>query len=232
MALQLITENLTEVKTLKEDKDAAPKYFIEGIFMQGNLKNQNGRVYPSRILATEMARYGAEKITKRNAFGELGHPDGPNINMDRVSHIITELRQDGDNFYGRAKVIDTPMGRIVRTFIDEGSVLGVSSRGLGSLRESADGIMEVQDDFMFSTVDVVADPSAPAAFVRGILEGKQWVWDSGILKEQAIVKMAAVVEAAHNPNVRSDIRKETFRNTFKQFLTALSEGTESKVTLR
>jgi hypothetical protein len=177
--MKLICEVTEEIKYLKEDIDGEKKYFIEGIFMQGDIKNRNGRVYPSSIIAEEVDRYNANYVTKKRAFGELGHPQGPTINLDRVSHIITELKQDGSNFVGRAKVTDhTPMGKIVKSLMDEGATLGISSRGMGSLKANRQGIMEVQNDFRLATAgDIVADPSAPSAFVRGIMEGVEWVYD-------------------------------------------------------
>lgn len=231
MPLKLITETVTEVRTLVEQADDAkkPSYFIEGIFMQGNKKNQNGRVYPTQTLLREMQRYQTEYIERKRAFGELGHPDSPTVNLDRVSHMITELQQTGDDFMGRAKVmVHTPMGNIVKALIDEGAQLGVSSRGLGSLRD-ADGIMEVQDDFYFSTVDIVADPSAPDAFVRGVMEGKAWVWESGVLKECAIDAIAHRIEKAHQPVVSVEERSEVLAESFKEFLTALRRGVKSNI---
>lgn len=231
MALVLITETVHDVRTLVEASapDKTPAYFIEGIFMQGGVKNQNGRVYPTETLAREMARYQTEYIDRKRAFGELGHPDSPTINLDRVSHMITDLRQEGNNFYGKAKImVNTPMGNIVKALIDEEAELGVSSRGLGSLRE-VDDKMLVQDDFYFSTVDIVSDPSAPKAFVRGIMEGKAWVWESGVLKECVLDTLARKVEAAHNPHVTTETRAQVFVESFGQFLSALREGASSKV---
>jgi len=229
MSLRLITETTHDVKTLSESVDGGRTYFIEGIFMQGNVKNQNGRIYPTGVLARESVRYTRESIAKKRALGELGHPDGPTINLDRVSHMITELAQDGDNFVGRAKVMtETPMGKIVKNLIDEGVELAVSTRGLGSLRETGNG-MEVQDDFYLSTVDIVADPSAPDAFVRGIMEGKAWVWEGGALKEQVLEQVAAVIENAHKPTTPSDVRQQTFVEAYTQFLEALRTGVKVNV---
>lgn len=231
MALVLITEtNLESVRALVEAKDTttAPSYFIEGIFMQGKTKNQNGRIYPTEILAREMNRYQTEYIDRKRALGELGHPESPTINLDRVSHRITHMQQDGDNFVGRAKIMDTPMGRIVKAFIDDGTQLGVSSRGLGSLSEVG-GDMMVGEDFYFSTADIVADPSAPEAFVRGIAEGRAWVWESGVLKECVLEQMAKTIDAAHAPTVSSDVRTETFIKVYSKFLTALRQGTSSNI---
>ena len=171
-----VNENLQYITEAKEN--GQKQYFIEGIFMQGDLKNRNGRIYPSGVIAKEVNRYNEQFVNKNRAFGELGHPDGPTINLDRVSHMITELRQDGSNFVGKAKIMDTPMGKIVKNLIDDGASLGVSSRGMGSVKPNRQGIMEVQEDFMLATAgDIVADPSAPNAFVRGIMEGTEWIYD-------------------------------------------------------
>ncbi len=226
--LKLITEHVHDVKVLKEAKDGKGAYFIEGIFMQGNLRNQNGRIYPTQILTREMNRYQSEYINRKRALGELGHPDSPTVNPDRASHLIVGMQQDGDNFIGKAKVMDTPMGRIVKSLLDEGVELGVSTRGLGSLRETERG-SEVQDDFFFSTVDIVADPSAPEAFVRGIMEGKAWVWESGVLKECALNTMASQLDAVHKPTVSSDVRHEQLAATWNRFLTEMSRGVTSNI---
>jgi len=177
--MKLICEVNDEIQYITEAKeDGNKEYFIEGIFMQGDVKNRNGRVYPSKIIAEEVKRYNNQFVEKKRAFGELGHPDGPTVNLDRVSHMVTELKQDGSNFVGRAKIMDTPMGKIVKNLMDEGATLGVSSRGMGSLKQNKSGIMEVQNDFMLATAgDIVADPSAPDAFVKGIMEGVEWVYD-------------------------------------------------------
>jgi len=233
MALKLITETINDIKALVEEvaTDAGNKksYYIEGIFMQGNKENQNGRVYPTATLVREMQRYQKEYIDRNRAFGELGHPDSPTVNLDRVSHMITGLQQDGDNFVGRAKImVNTPMGNIVKALIDEGAELGVSSRGLGSL-DQKNGIMEVQDDFHFSTVDIVADPSAPDAFVRGIMEGKSWVWESGALKECTVEDIAQKVDHAHLPTVSVAARSAVLVESFEQFLTALCHGVKSNI---
>lgn len=177
--MKLIKEINEEVHYITEAKEDGQKnYFIEGIIMQGDIKNRNGRVYPSKVLVNEMNRYNQNYVDKKRAYGELGHPDGPTINLDRVSHMFTDLRQEGSNIVGKAKVMDTPMGKIVKNLIDEGAQLGISSRGMGSLRKNKSGIMEVQSDFMLATAgDIVADPSAPDAFVQGIMEGVDWVYD-------------------------------------------------------
>ena len=184
--MKLITETTEDIKYLKEEKDGKTNLFIEGVFLQSDLKNRNGRVYPREIMQREVNRYVKESIDKKRAMGELGHPDGPTINLDSVSHMITSLREDGSNYIGKAKILDTPMGNIVKNLIDEGASLGVSSRGLGTLKEK-NGINEVQDDFVLSTAaDIVADPSAPDAFVRGIMEHKEWVMVEGAWMEQEI----------------------------------------------
>ena len=184
--MKLITETTEDIQYIKEDKDGKTNLFIEGVFLQSDLKNRNGRVYPKEIMQREVDRYVKESIDKKRAMGELGHPDGPTINLDRVSHMITSLREDGSNYIGKAKILDTPMGNIVKNLIDEGASLGVSSRGLGTLKEK-NGINEVQDDFVLSTAaDIVADPSAPDAFVRGIMEHKEWVMVEGTWMEQEI----------------------------------------------
>lgn len=230
MALQLITEARYDVRTLVEAKEqGSPSYFIEGIFMQGNIKNQNGRVYPTETLAKEVKRYTTEYIDRKRAFSELGHPTSPSVNLDRVSHLITAIQQNGDEFIGRAKVtIHTPMGNIVKALIDEGAELGVSTRGLGTLSETENG-MEVQDDFYLAAVDIVADPSAPDAFVRGIMEGKAWVWDGGILRESALDTIVKTIEEVSIPTVNEERKAEVFIAAYKTFLTALSEGVQPKV---
>lgn len=173
-SLEYIAEDVLDEEGNKTGKN----YFIEGIIMQGDIKNRNGRMYPSEVLMKEMTRYNDNYVSQKRAYGELGHPDGPTINLDRVSHMFTDLRQEGSNVVGRAKVMDTPMGKIVKNLIDEGANLGISSRGMGSLRKNSDGIMEVQSDFMLATAgDIVADPSAPNAFVQGIMEGTEWIYD-------------------------------------------------------
>jgi hypothetical protein len=178
--MKLIKEHTEEVKYLVEEKLGKGKeYFIEGVFLQSNLKNRNGRVYPTEILDKEVKRYNEEYVTKNRAFGELGHPDSPTINLDRVSHMIKSLRREGDNFIGKAKIMDTPYGKIVKSLIDEGATLGVSSRGMGSLAQKG-GVSMVQNDFTLATAaDIVADPSAPNAFVEGVMESKEWVMVDG-----------------------------------------------------
>ena len=202
----LITEsNLDGISLLKEDVEGTtPNYFIEGIFMQSEKKNKNGRVYPKNTLMKEVKRFNDEYVKNRRALGELGHPEGPTVNLDRVSHLIQELWTDGDDVYGRAKIMDTPMGKIVKNLIDEGANIGVSSRGMGSLKKNKKGINEVQDDFTLSAVDIVSDPSAPDAYVNGIMEGKEWVWDNGILKARDIESHMKLIESASNRKDREN----------------------------
>ena len=188
--MKLIAEQLTDVEFITEEKENGKKdYKIRGIFMQSDIKNRNGRVYPQEVLAKEVAKYNKNFISQNRAFGELGHPDGPTVNLERVSHMITKLAPDGKNFIGEAKIMDTPMGKIVKNLMDEGAKLGVSSRGMGSL-EQRNGANYVKDDFYLATAgDIVADPSAPNAFVEGIMEGKEWVWDNGALLESKVAEL-------------------------------------------
>ena len=184
--MKLISEEITSAEMLVEETNGKKDYKIKGVFLQSNIKNRNGRIYPKEILAKEVTRYNKEFINKKRAFGELGHPDGPTVNLERVSHMITKLYPDGDNFIGEAKVMNTPYGKIVKGLIDEGAQLGVSSRGMGSLINRG-GKNYVRDDFYLATAaDIVADPSAPDAFVEGIMEGKEWVWESGVLVEKDV----------------------------------------------
>ena len=203
----------------EESKDPKkPNVFIEGVFLQSDLKNKNGRVYPKEIMQREVQRYVNENVKTKRAYGELGHPDGPTVNLDRVSHMITDLREDGNNWIGKAKIMDTPMGRIVKELISEGAQLGVSSRGLGSLKEK-NGINEVQGDFMLATAaDIVADPSAPDAFVSGIMEGKEWVFVNGKWTEQDIEEAKSTISRA---NIR-DLEEEKMQ-VFSNFLDKLSK---------
>ena len=189
--MKLITEHTNEIEYLSEGK--GKEQYIKGIFMQSDIKNQNGRVYPHAVLQKEVKNFNTKYVNEGRALGELGHPMGPVINLDRVSHVIKELKEDGKNFVGKAKVMDTPNGKIVKNFISEGVKLGVSSRGMGSLKANKNGVNEVQKDFVLSTVDIVADPSAPDAFVNGIMEGKEWVWENGVIKEQDIDAMKKTI---------------------------------------
>ena len=190
--MRLIAEELSEVEFITEELvegSGNKSYKIRGVFMQSDVKNRNGRVYPQPILAKEVAKYNKNFIQEKRAFGELGHPDGPTVNLERVSHMITDLYPDGKNFIGEAKIMSTPMGEIVKNLMDEGAKLGVSSRGMGSL-ESRGGTNYVKDDFYLATAaDIVADPSAPNAFVEGIMEGKEWVWNNGALVEEELLQM-------------------------------------------
>ena len=216
--MKLICEQVENVRYVTEAKESGKKdYFIEGIFMQADLQNRNGRVYPVSILEKECARYMKEAVQQNRAYGELGHPSGPSINLDRVSHMIKELRQDGSNFIGRAKIMDTPMGNIVKNLMDEGACLGVSTRGMGSIRENKQGFMEVQDDFHLATAaDIVADPSAPDAFVRGIMEGVEWVWDNGLLKAQKLEEMKTTIKKTSRKKL-----EEAKLKVFKNFIDEL-----------
>jgi len=183
--MKLITEEISDVQIITEGKGAAKKMYIEGVFLQGNIKNRNGRMYPMETLSREVTRYNEAFVQKGRALGELGHPDGPTVNLDRVSHKIVSLTAEGNNFRGKAQLLETPMGKIAKSLISEGVMLGVSSRGVGSLRTTNEGHKVVGEDFMLATAaDIVADPSAPDAFVQGIMEGKEWVWEGGILREQ------------------------------------------------
>ena len=188
--VKLISEAIEDVEYITEDKENGDKnYKIRGIFMQADVKNRNGRVYPMEVLEKEVNRYNKKFINEDRAFGELGHPDGPTVNLERVSHMVTELYPDGKNFIGEAKILKTPMGEIVKNLMDEGAKLGVSSRGMGSL-DQRNGANYVRNDFYLATAaDIVADPSAPNAFVEGIMEGKEWVWNHGSLIESELVEM-------------------------------------------
>ena len=192
--MKLITEHINEIEYITEGK--GKEQYIKGIFMQSDIKNQNGRVYPHAVLQKEVKNFNTKYVKEGRALGELGHPAGPVINLDRVSHVIKELTEDGINFIGKAKVMDTPNGRIVKNFISEGVKLGVSSRGMGSVKPNRHGVNEVQKDFVLSTVDIVADPSAPDAFVDGIMEGKEWIWENGVIKEQDIDAMKKTIMKA------------------------------------
>jgi len=198
--MKLIAEQIQDVQYLKEeDEKGKSNYKIRGIFLQGNIKNRNGRVYPVEVLEKEVNRYNKEFVNENRAYGELGHPEGPTVNLERVSHMVTSLKRDGDNFIGEAKIMSTPMGKIVENIMDDGGKLAVSSRGMGSL-EQKKGANYVKNDFYLATAaDIVADPSAPQAFVEGIMEGKEWVWNNGILKEVEIAEIQEDIER----NIRS-----------------------------
>ena len=213
--MKLITEEIQNAEYIvEESKDGKKNYAIKGIFMQADVKNRNGRVYPQEVLQREVVRYNREFINKNRAFGELGHPEGPTVNLERVSHMIKSLYPDGKNFMGEAKVLDTPYGKIVKNLIDEGAKLGVSSRGMGTLYQSG-GANYVKDDFYLATAaDIVADPSAPDAFVEGIMEGKEWVWDNGRLKEQAISELKLQVLKAKREQI-ADVKARVFESFLK-----------------
>ena len=214
--MKLITEQIEEVKFLTEDNNGKKNHYIQGVFLQGEIKNRNGRVYPIDILEREVSRYTTENISKNRALGELGHPEGPTVNLDRASHKIESLVREGNNYIGKAKLLDTPMGQIAKSLLDEGVSLGVSSRGVGSLREMG-GANYVRDDYQLATAaDIVADPSAPDAFVEGIMEGKEWVWDNGLLKEQEIASIKKEIDAATLYNLQ-----ERKVSAFEQFLKGL-----------
>jgi Prohead core protein serine protease len=216
--MKLITEEVQQVQFITEGKGSQKKMFIEGIFLQGDICNRNGRMYPMETLSREVARYTESFINKGRALGELGHPDGPTVNLDRVSHKIVSLEQDGTNFKGKALVLETPMGKIAKSLIDEGVCLGVSSRGVGSLQMTTEGHKVVGKDFMLATAaDIVADPSAPEAFVQGIMEGKEWVWDGGILRE----KLAESTKRRINTLVDSRKLQEHKVQLFQDFLSNL-----------
>ena len=216
--MKLITEEISDVKFITEGKGNKKKMYIEGVFLQGDLKNRTGRMYPVNTLAKEVNRYNEAFVAKGRALGELGHPDGPTVNLDRVSHKITSLRQEGNNFVGKAQLLETPMGKIAKSLLDEGVTLGVSSRGVGSLRESNNGCKVVGEDFMLATAaDIVADPSAPDAFVSGIMEGKEWVWEGGILREQ----LASQTKKHINTLVDQKVLEEHKLNLFNEFLSNL-----------
>ena len=210
-----LTESV-DYELIEEGAGKSKQYFIEGIFMQSEQKNKNGRIYPKEVLQKEVKRYNKEYVEPKRAFGELGHPDGPTVNLDRVSHMITELVEDGKNFLGRAKILDTPNGQIVKSLIDEGARLGVSSRGMGTLKPDKKAQI-VQDDFYLATAaDIVADPSAPNAFVEGIMEGVEWVWDNGLLKAQDVERAKENIQ-----NAPSKRLEEVKLNEFKNLLSKL-----------
>jgi len=215
--MKLITEKIEDAKVvITEGKNGSKKYFIEGVFLQGDLKNRNGRMYPVGLLEREVAKYDRDYIQSGRALGELGHPEGPTINLDRASHLITSLQKEGTNFVGKARLLETPMGKIAKSLLDEGVKLGVSSRGLGTLRES-NGCKVVCDDFMLATAaDIVADPSAPDAFVNGIYEGREWIWNNGSIHEQQIEAIKRRIDTAAQNQL-----EERKLSAFNQFLQSL-----------
>ncbi len=217
--MKLISESIEDVDYLIEDDDSGKKnYRIRGPFLQAEIKNRNGRIYPMNILEKEVGRYNKEYIQKNRAFGELGHPDGPTVNLERVSHMITKLYPNGNDFIGEAKIMDTPYGKIVKNLIDEGAKLGVSSRGMGSLAPQR-GAHVVKDDFYLATAaDIVADPSAPNAFVEGIMEGKEWVWDNGAVKEMDIDAYKRDLDRKYKfAQAREEKAVEIFENFMSKF---------------
>ena len=214
--MKLITEQIEDVKLVTEGTGDDKKLYIEGVFLQSELKNRNGRMYPFSVLEKEVSRYNEEYVKNKRALGELGHPDGPTVNLDRVSHRITSLKAEGNNFIGKAQILDTPMGKIAKSLLGEGVQLGVSSRGMGSIDKRED-VNVVMDDFMLATAaDIVADPSAPDAFVNGIMEGKEWVWNNGILKETKVAKYQSYM----NDSTRADLEERTLK-VFGDFLSGL-----------
>ena len=216
--MKLITEEISSVKFITEGKGARKKMYIEGVFLQGDIKNRNGRLYPVNTLSKEVGRYNESFVKKGRALGELGHPEGPTVNLDRVSHKNTQLRQEGNNFIGKAQLLETPMGKIAKSLIAEGVTLGVSSRGVGSLREDRTGCKVVGEDFMLATAaDIVADPSAPDAFVSGIMEGKEWIWEGGSLREELVEKTKRSI----NTLVDQRRLEEHKLNLFNDFLSNL-----------
>ena len=215
--MKLIREEIETAKvTITEGKNGKKNHFIEGVFLQGEIKNRNGRMYPISTLQREAVNYNKKYIEKGRALGELGHPDGPTINLDRVSHLITSLKQEGNNYVGKARLLDTPMGNIAKNLIDEGVKLGVSSRGLGTIRER-DGVKVVMDDFMLATAaDIVADPSAPDAFVNGIMEGREWIYNSGAIQEQTVEQIKKRID-----NAALNQMEQVKLSAFNQFMQQL-----------
>ena len=223
--MKLIAEVYDYVKPLVEDtKDGKKVYAIEGVFLQAEVKNRNGRTYPMAVLQREVDRYNEEYVTQNRALGELGHPESPHINLDRVSHMITELKANGIDFVGRAKIMDTPYGKIVKSFIDEGVKFGVSSRGVGSLENAKDGDVVADDFFLATAADIVADPSAPEAFVRGLREQNDWVWDNGTLSTARVQKLQTTITKAP-VKTRSQARALETR-IFETFMRELKRGTQ------
>ena len=220
--MKLITEVFEDLKTITEAREDGKKnVYIEGVFLQGGIKNRNGRMYPVETLAKEVERYNESYVKSGRALGELGHPEGPQINLDRVSHLITNLRQEGNNFIGRAKLMDTPFGNIAKGLVSEGVKLGVSSRGMGSLKLNKEGINEVQDDFYLATAaDIVADPSAPDAFVNGIMEGVEWIWENDLLIAKKASQTVQIIESS----VRSRELETQKLKIFENFLNEISKS--------
>ena len=210
--MKLITETIEDIEVLTEANTKGGKdYKIRGVFMQADIKNRNGRVYPVATLSKEVARYTTEYINKRRAFGELGHPDGPPVNLERVSHMITSLKPEGKNFIGEAKIMDTPYGKIVKNLIDEGAQLGVSSRGMGSIQSSSQGNVVGKDFYLATAADIVADPSAPDAFVEGIMEGKEWVWENGVIQSKTVEEYKSEIERARRTEL-AEVKSKVFKD--------------------
>jgi hypothetical protein len=211
--MKLITESIEDIELIVEESNGSKNLYIEGVFLQGDIKNRNGRVYPFSVLEKEVGRYNESYVVTGRALGELGHPDGPTVNLDRVSHKIVSLQAEGSNFRGKAQILSTPMGNIAKSLLESGVKLGVSSRGMGSIEER-NGANYVRDDFMLATAaDIVADPSAPDAFVNGIMEGKEWVWDNGILKESKVAKYKRYISESTRKNI-----EERSLKVFEDFL--------------
>ena len=214
--MKLITEQIDDIEILTEEKGGKKNLYIEGTFLQGNIKNRNGRMYPMETLAREVDKYSNTYIKSGRAMGELGHPDGPIVNLDRVSHLITSLVQEGSNFKGKAKILETPMGQIAKSLLSEGVRQGVSSRGVGSLKLNREGVNVVADDFMLATAaDIVADPSAPEAFVNGIMEGKEWVWTNSALKESDLRKVERDLDNASSKQELAERQITAFETFLK-----------------
>jgi hypothetical protein len=210
--MKLIREEIESVNFIVENKNGKKSLYIEGVFLQGDIKNRNGRMYPMETLRREVARYNESNVVAGRALGELGHPDGPTVNLDRVSHKIVSLKESGSNFIGKAKILSTPMGKIAESLISEGVKLGVSSRGIGSL-VTREGVNIVGNDFMLATAaDIVADPSAPDAFVEGIMEGKEWIWDGGILREKYADQTRKTIDTLVNQGVLEEYKLSLFNN--------------------
>ncbi len=211
--MKLITEEIEQVEFIVENRNGKKSLYIEGVFLQGNIKNRNGRMYPMETLRKEVSRYTENNIQSGRALGELGHPDGPTVNLDRVSHKIVSLKESGSNYVGKAKILGTPMGKIASNLLDEGVKLGVSSRGVGSLKPTREGFSVVGEDFMLATAaDIVADPSAPDAFVSGIMEGKEWVWDGGILREKFAEKTYRQINTLVDQKKLDENKLDLFNN--------------------
>ena len=213
--MKLITETIENIEVLTEERNGKKDYKIKGIFMQADIKNRNGRIYPVGTLAKEVKRYNEQFINKKRAFGELGHPDGPTVNLERVSHMITSLKPEGKNFIGEAKIMDTPYGKIVKNLIDEGAQLGVSSRGMGSLQSGSQGNVVGKDFYLATAADIVADPSAPDAFVEGIMEGKEWVWDNGVLKSMEVEQYKEEIERTKREEL-AEVKADIFKDFIKK----------------